>query len=385
MKVPPPSEEAGRYIEAERVSSYRSNGGEKKPPRFPLVKFDDVLMTLVDLYLVKGLLPRTGLVIIWGAPKCGKSFWLFDLLMHVALGWLYRGLRVKQGPIVYCVLEGQKGFRRRIWAFRIKHPESKDAPFYIMEKPLDLIKDHKALIASIKAELPEGVVPSAIAIDTLNRSLRGSESSDEDMPAYLSAAKCFGFVKDWVEKKIRRHMLRARKRQGFGWTRWSRDWLYETLGLFNALGAAFGCVTPIVHHCGYDGAHPRGHSSQIGAADVQIAVKRDAADSIVATLENAKDMATGLEIVSRLVVVDIGQDEDGDQVTSCIVEPVGELATGAKTRTRPKRLTNAAKNALRALHMAVDEVGVVLPASNHIPAEDQPSPRDGFVDSDQTL
>jgi hypothetical protein len=40
-----------------------------------------------------------------------------------------------------------------------------------------------------------------------------------------------------VEKKIRRHMLRARKRQGFGWTRWSRDWLYETLGLFNGYRA----------------------------------------------------------------------------------------------------------------------------------------------------
>src|SRR3974377_2212502 len=28
-------------------------------------------------------------------------------------------------------------------------------------------------------------------------------------------------------------MLRARKRKGFGWTRWSRQWLYETLRLFN--------------------------------------------------------------------------------------------------------------------------------------------------------
>ena len=37
----------------------------------------------------------------------------------------------------------------------------------------------------------------------------------------------------WVEKKIRRHMVRARTRQGFGWTRWSRGWLYQTLGLFN--------------------------------------------------------------------------------------------------------------------------------------------------------
>ena len=33
---------------------------------------------------------------------------------------------------------------------------------------------------------------------------------------------CFNYVRDWVEKKIRRHLLRARKRHGFGWNRWSR-------------------------------------------------------------------------------------------------------------------------------------------------------------------
>jgi len=47
------------------------------------------------------------------------------------------------------------------------------------------------------------------------------------------SSRCFGFIKDWVEKKIRRHLMRARKRQGFGWKRWSRKWLYEELGLFN--------------------------------------------------------------------------------------------------------------------------------------------------------
>jgi RNA-directed DNA polymerase len=45
--------------------------------------------------------------------------------------------------------------------------------------------------------------------------------------------ECFSFIQDWVEKKIRRHMMRARKRKGFGWKRWSRQWLYEILGLFN--------------------------------------------------------------------------------------------------------------------------------------------------------
>jgi len=47
------------------------------------------------------------------------------------------------------------------------------------------------------------------------------------------SSRCFGFIKDWVEKKARRHLGRARKRQGFGWNRWSRQWLYETVRLFN--------------------------------------------------------------------------------------------------------------------------------------------------------
>ena len=40
-------------------------------------------------------------------------------------------------------------------------------------------------------------------------------------------------VKRWVEKKVRQHLMRARGRKGFGWKRWSSEWLYERLGLFN--------------------------------------------------------------------------------------------------------------------------------------------------------
>ncbi len=46
-------------------------------------------------------------------------------------------------------------------------------------------------------------------------------------------SKCFGYVKSWVEKKIRKHLQRARKRHGFGWNRRSSAWLYNTLGLYN--------------------------------------------------------------------------------------------------------------------------------------------------------
>jgi RNA-directed DNA polymerase len=47
------------------------------------------------------------------------------------------------------------------------------------------------------------------------------------------SSKCFGFVKDWVQKKIRRFLMRSKRRQGFGWKRWSRDWIYMKLGVYN--------------------------------------------------------------------------------------------------------------------------------------------------------
>jgi RNA-directed DNA polymerase len=51
-----------------------------------------------------------------------------------------------------------------------------------------------------------------------------------------NSSRCFGYVKDWVEKKIRCHLMRSRKCRGFGWNRWSRAWLYETLKLYNNYG-----------------------------------------------------------------------------------------------------------------------------------------------------
>ena len=47
-----------------------------------------------------------------------------------------------------------------------------------------------------------------------------------------NAARCVSIVRSWVERKVRRHMTRARGRRGFGWKRWSRAWLHTKLGLF---------------------------------------------------------------------------------------------------------------------------------------------------------
>jgi len=49
-----------------------------------------------------------------------------------------------------------------------------------------------------------------------------------------NSSRCFSYIQLWVEKKMRRHLIRARGRKGFGWKRWSTQWIYDTLGLFNA-------------------------------------------------------------------------------------------------------------------------------------------------------
>ena len=111
-----------------------------EPPRFPLVEFDRIRPDVGAVYLIKGLLPGAGLALIWGEPKCGKSFWTFDALMSVALGWDYRGHRVTPGAVVYCALEGAHGFKNRIEAFKqakLSEADSGSPPFYLMAAPLE--------------------------------------------------------------------------------------------------------------------------------------------------------------------------------------------------------------------------------------------------------
>jgi RecA-family ATPase len=97
-----------------------------------------------------------------------------DLSMHIALGQEYRGKRVQKGPVVYLALEGGKGFTHRVEAFCRRHSVT-DAPFYLITDRTDLVNDHNQLIDEIKVQSSER--PALVVIDTLNRSLAGSETT----------------------------------------------------------------------------------------------------------------------------------------------------------------------------------------------------------------
>jgi AAA domain len=214
-------------------------------------------------------------------------------------------------PPVYCACEGQSGFEARGAGFRKKFlaQNKKHVPFYLQPVTIDLVNDAPELIRVIRQTLGN-VKPVVIVLDTLNRSLRGSESSDEDMSAYIRAA--------------------------------------------DSLREAFDCAVIVVHHCGLDGNRPRGHTSLTGAADAQLSVSRDAAGNIVMTVEYMKDGPEGDTIVSRLEQIEVGEDEDGEPITSCVVVP-----TDGDSRTNVK-VPPSAKIALDALYEAIDESGEVV-------------------------
>jgi hypothetical protein len=293
----------------------------QKRQRFPLITFAEMKPGTAPSYLIKGLIPRVGLTVIWGPPKCGKSFLAFDAMMHVALGWKYRGKRVQQGTVVYCALEGASGFHARAEAFRTrKMAEAADeVPLYLMGAPLSLFADHRALIAAINEQLGD-TIPAAVVIDTLNRSISGSESDDKDMGNFVRSA--------------------------------------------DAIRDAFNCTTIVVHHCGLAQDRPRGHTSLTGAADAQLAVKRDRKANVVTlTVEYMKDGAEGEEIVSRLELVEVGTDDDGDPITSMVVEPV----EGYVSPPGAGKLSDKQHNAMQTLFRGINDSGELLPATFGLP------------------
>src|SRR6266581_2284074 len=92
------------------------------------------------------------------------------------------------------------------------------------------LKKRTALLAKLKEIFRQNISqPVEGVIEQINPILRGWVNYF----AIGDSRECFSFVRDWVEKKIRGHLMRARERSGHGWKRWSRKWLYEKLGLYN--------------------------------------------------------------------------------------------------------------------------------------------------------
>jgi AAA domain len=299
-----------------------SQARQQHQRRRVLIPWEDAAMATASNYLVKGILPRTGLAVVWGPPKCGKSFWTFDLVVHIALGREYRGRPVRQGVVVYCALEGGGGFGNRIEAWRRQHLANgeQNVPFYLIPQPFDLVANYPKLIDAIRDELGKAA-PAVIVIDTLNRALVGDENKSEDMAKFIKA--------------------------------------------LGAVQAAFDCLLLVVHHCGVAGSRPRGHTSLAGADDVQIRLERDKDGTIRATIEHAKDFEAGAVLASKLERVKLDADSDGDAITSCVI--VASEASAAE----PK-LPKVQQLAYDALKRAIKDEGVEVKADSEMAKKGAP-------------
>jgi len=216
--------------------------------RFQVIDFEDMRPDDVSHYLVDELLPEKGIGMVWGKPKCLKSFFMLDVCFHVARGMAYHDRAVKQGGVVYCAFEGGYGYKKRVTALRIVHglegePKGTTPLKIVPSSAPNLVKDHTQLVREVREQIGD-MVPRIVVLDTLNKSLPGSESKDVDMAAYIKAAE--------------------------------------------AIRDAFDCLVIIVHHCGWDESRPRGHSSLPGAVDVQLRVERNE-NALVVEVELMRD------------------------------------------------------------------------------------------------
>jgi RecA/RadA recombinase len=87
-------------------------------------------------WLVRGLLPRAELAVIYGESGSGKSFLALDLAAAITRGIEWRGRRTATGRVVYVCAEGAGGFKARLRAYARGHSvELAELPAVIADAP----------------------------------------------------------------------------------------------------------------------------------------------------------------------------------------------------------------------------------------------------------
>lgn len=266
-------------------------------PIFPLKTAIEAMQGEPVRWLVKKLLPAQGLTIVFGASNSGKTFTVTDLAMALSTDCMYwMGHRCNGVGVVYLALEGSLSGRLQAWS--AAHPDANlyVATFAAFEGSANLF-DGKC-IPDLAREINDhaqnaGWRPGLIIIDTLVRACPGAdENSVQDMSAIV------------------RNMKR--------------------------LEDATGCAIMAIHHSGKNtDAGMRGSTALLGAADqiLQVAV-RDGYREL--TVYKSRDGTKDTRIEFDLQIVNIGTDEDGDEITSCVVRQLTDTVPRRKSLPMPK-------------------------------------------------
>ncbi|MCX7283916.1 MAG: AAA family ATPase [Novosphingobium sp.] len=243
-------------------------------------------------WIIKGLLPRASLAVLYGASGSGKTFFALDIAGCVARGAEWRGVPVAQGTVAYVVAEGASGFRDRAHAYCRQHKIDPDSfPVRILADAPNMMNntDVTDIIAALKDLGPLAVV----FLDTYARVMgNGNENEAQD-----------------VNRVVR-----------------NCDLIHK----------ATGAIVVLVHHTGKDTTSgARGSSALRAAADAEIEVSRAKAFR-TATITKMKDGQDEAEFKFQLASIAIGVDEEGEETTSCVVEHMADTPKENKVGGLPE-------------------------------------------------
>lgn len=252
-----------------------------KEQRFKFVVASEYRKRDPITWLIKRVLPKADVGAIFGESGAGKSFFALDMAMAMARGVEWNGHRVKQTKVAYVVAEGAAGFAGRLDAYCEHHGvDLADIPLVVLGAAPNFLEkqDIKDVLAGLDAHPGVGIV----FIDTFAQVTPGAnENSGEDMGRALAHTK----------------MLASRQ----------------------------DAMVVLVAHAGKDTTRGlRGWSGIKAALDVEIMVERDSTDKRKAVVTKMKDgEGENTEFIFELDKVVLGQDSDGDDVTSCVLKMQG--------------------------------------------------------------
>jgi hypothetical protein len=289
------------------------------------IKFWNDLATVVPPdRLVRKLLGTNTLALIYGEPGSGKTFLATDLGMHLAIDRVWFGRSVTAGAVLYVACEGVAGLSNRLAAFRRMHDLPAEVPFAVIPAAVNLGPDgqdaQRVIDAANTVKERTGRTVQLIVIDTLARAMwGGDENSAKDMSGFIRACDR---VRDATEATVL-----------------------------------------IVHHSGktkQSGA--RGSSALIAAVDTAIEVANDGGVMRTAKVIKQKDGDEGVVFSFALQIVEVGRDEDGEIISTCIVQPSEEVAKQAPPPSSQQ------ERAMTVLRRVLAEVGEDPPNSVTFPA-----------------
>lgn len=254
------------------------------PPRFVFEPAHSFASTTALPWIIKGVLPKAALAVVYGASGSGKSFAVQDMGMAIAMGVPWRGRKVKQGRVAYIAAEGAEGSRKRFAAYAQHHGiDLVGVPMMVLNAAPNLLEKQDAVDVAKGIKAAGGA--DVIIVDTFAQVTPGAnENAGEDV------GKALGYCKR----------------------------IHEVTG----------AVVVLIHHSGKDASKgARGWSGLRAAADAEIEVVRTETGRYM-RLSKSKDGEDGLEWGFDLEVVQLGVDEDLDPITSCVVVEAAMPAVG---------------------------------------------------------